>query len=160
MHKRAEPQAPLTCFHSMNRYTIITPATFIGSHYRAVVHLLGQLTTRPVAFTEDDYRHLIASANSRLLLLCSDDAVIGMLTIGLYYSPTGSKAWIEDVVVDNAYRGQGLGRMLVAEAIGQAREWGAQTLMLTSNPKRIVANALYRSLGFEPKETNVYRMVL
>ena len=83
-----------------------------------------------------------------------------MLTLGKYYSPTGCKAWIEDVVVDNAYRGQGLGRMLVEEAIEQARGWGAETLMLTSNPKRIAANALYRSLGFEPKETNVYRMVL
>lgn len=144
----------------MNRYTIIIPTAFDGSHYQAVVHLLSQLTTRPVAFTEDDYRHLIATADSRLLLLCCGDIVVGMLTIGLYYSPTGSKAWIEDVVVDNAYRGQGLGRMLVAEAIEQAREWGAETLMLTSNPKRIAANALYRSLGFEPKETNVYRMVL
>ncbi len=144
----------------MNRYTIIIPTAFDGSHYQAVVHLLSQLTTRPVAFTEDDYRHLIATADSRLLLLCCGDIVVGMLTIGLYYSPTGSKAWIEDVVVDNAYRGQGLGRMLVAEAIEQAREWGAQTLMLTSNPKRIAANALYCSLGFEPKETNVYRMVL
>ena len=144
----------------MNRYTIIIPTAFDGLHYEAVLHLLGQLTTRSVAFTEDDYRRLIATANSRLLLLFYGDIVVGMLTIGLYYSPTGSKAWIEDVVVDNAYRGQGLGRMLVAEAIEQAREWGAQTLMLTSNPKRIAANALYRSLGFEPKETNVYRMVL
>lgn len=144
----------------MNRYTIIIPTTFIGSHYETVRYLLGQLTTRSVAFTEDDYRQLIATANSRLLLLCYDDIVVGMLTLGKYYSPTGRKAWIEDVVVDNAYRGQGLGRMLVEEAIEQARGWGAETLMLTSNSKRIAANALYRSLGFEPKETNVYRMVL
>lgn len=144
----------------MNRYTIIIPTAFDGSHYQAVVHLLSQLTTRPVAFTEDDYRHLIATADSRLLLLFYDDIVVGMLTLGKYHSPTGCKVWIEDVVLDNAYRGQGLGRMLVAEAIEQARGWGAQTLMLTSNPKRIAANALYRSLGFEPKETNVYRMVL
>lgn len=144
----------------MNRYTIIIPTTFIGSHYETVRCLLGQLTTRSVAFTEDDYRQLIATANSRLLLLCYDDIVVGMLTLGKYYSPTGRKAWIEDVVVDNAYRGQGLGRMLVEEAIEQARGWGAETLMLTSNSKRIAANALYRSLGFEPKETNVYRMVL
>lgn len=144
----------------MNRYTIIIPTTFISSHYEAVVHLLSQLTTRPIVFTEGDYRHLIASTNSRLLLLCCDDAVIGMLTLGKYHTPTGCKAWVEDVVVDNAYRGQGLGRLLVAEAIKQTREWDTHTLMLTSNPKRIAANALYRSLGFEPKETNVYRMLL
>ena len=152
--------APLTCFHRMNHYSIIIPPVFTASHYEAVVHLLSQLTTRSVAFTEDDYRRLLASDSSRLLLLCCDDAVVGMLTIGKYHSPTGCKAWIEDVVVDNAYRGQGLGHLLVAEAIEQAREWDAHTLMLTSNPKRIAANALYRSLGFEPKETNVYRMLL
>ena len=94
----------------MNHYSIITPTVFTASHYEAVVHLLSQLTTRSVAFTEDDYRRLLASDSSRLLLLCCDDAVVGMLTIGRYYSPTGCKAWIEDVVVDEAYRGKALGR--------------------------------------------------
>ena len=144
----------------MKQYTIISANGFENRHYTAVEMLLGQLTARTIGFTEERYRQLLADSGTRLLLLLHGADVIGMLTLGLYYSPTGSKAWIEDVVVDNAYRGQGLGRMLVEEAIEQARGWGAQTLMLTSNPKRIAANALYCSLGFEPKETNVYRMVL
>ena len=63
-------------------------------------------------------------------------------------------------MVDEAYRGKALGRKLVDYAIGLARERGIQVLMLTSKPKRVAANALYRSVGFESKETNVYKMQL
>ena len=137
---------------------IIIPTAFDEAHYEAIVQLLGQLTTRAISFTEEDYRKQLASSNSPLFLLLDGDAVIGMLAVGTYLSPTGSKAWIEDVVVDNAYRGRGLGKRLVAHAIDYCKEQGLDTLMLTSNPKRIAANALYQSLGFERKETNVYRM--
>ena len=86
--------------------------------------------------------------------------IAGMLTIGTYLSPTGSKAWIEDVVVDEEYRGYGFGRMLVAHAIDYCRSQGIETMYLTSNPKRVAANGLYQSIGFERKETNMYKMNL
>ena len=139
---------------------IITPTTFEASHYEGIVGLLGQLTTRAIAYTEEDYRKQLATSNGPLFLLLDNDTVIGMLTIGIYLSPTGSKAWIEDVVVDNTYRGRGLGKQLVVHAIDYCKTQGIDTLMLTSKPKRIAANALYQSLGFERKETNVYRMKL
>ena len=139
---------------------IITPTTFEASHYEGIVGLLGQLTTRAIAYTEEDYRKQLATSNSPLFLLLDNDTVIGMLTIGIYLSPTGSKGWIEDVVVDNTYRGRGLGKQLVAHAIGYCKTQGIDTLMLTSKPKRIAANALYQSLGFEHKETNAYKMDL
>ena len=139
---------------------LLRPTDFRQSHYDAVVRLLGQLTTRDITFTEGDYRRLIESSNSSLFLLLDGDTVTGMLTVGTYLSPTGSKAWIEDVVVDTACRGRGLGRQLVAYAIDYCRLQGIETLYLTSNPKRIAANALYQSLGFERKETNLYRMKL
>ena len=141
-------------------YTIILPTTYIDSHYEAVSRLLAQLTSRSIDFSEKEYCRLIDSPCSFLFLLCQGESVVGMLTVGIYLSPTGSKAWIEDVVVDEASRGLGLGRMLVAHAIDFCRQQQVDTLMLTSNPKRIAANTLYRSLGFEQKETNVYRMVL
>ena len=81
-----------------------------------------------------------------------------MLTVGISNSPTGITACIEVVFVDNDSGGRGLGKRLVAHAIDYCKEQGIDTLMLTSNPKRIAANALYQSLGFERKETNVYRM--
>ena len=139
---------------------IITPTTFSAAHYEAVRGLLGQLTARTISFTEEDYRKQLASPLSPLFLLVDGEAVMGMLTVGIYLSPTGSKAWIEDVVVDDMFRGRGLGRKLVAHAIDYCKSQNINTLMLTSNPKRVAANALYQSLGFERKETNVYKMNL
>ena len=97
--------------------TIFSPTIYNQSHYEAVVRLLDQLTTRSISFSEADYRALIASSNNPLFLLEDDGGVIGMLTVGVYLSPTGSKAWIEDVVVDDMFRGRGFGRKLVAHAI-------------------------------------------
>lgn len=145
----------------MEEFTIIVPTTFDEQHYHAVVRLLTQLTTRSITFTPDMYRALIEDSCSELCLLTDSQAqVVGMLTLNTCVSPTGKRGWIEDVVVDEAYRGKALGRKLVDYAIGLAHERGLQTVMLTSNPKRVAANALYRSMGFEPKETNVYKMQL
>lgn len=139
---------------------ILRTTFYDQSHYEDVVRLLGQLTSRTISFSEADYRVLVASSNNPFFLLLDDGRVIGMLTVGVYLSPTGDKAWIEDVVVDKMFRGRGLGRKLVAHAIEYCKSQGINTLMLTSNPKRVAANALYQSLGFERKETNVYKMDL
>ena len=119
---------------------------------------LDQLTTNPMTLTESMFRQLVESANSHLFFLIKDEQIAGMLTVGIYYSPTGGKAWIEDVVVDEAFRGQGLSKLLVAHAIEFTKSQQIPSLMLTSNPKRIAANKLYQKMGFERKETNVYRM--
>ena len=145
---------------AMKDYTIILAQATDRTHYEAVVRLLKQLTTRSITFTEADYNHLVLTPNSHLLLLQCDNTVVGMVTIGIYPAPTGNKAWIEDVVIDVEYRGCGLGRKLLTHAIESARLWGADSIMLTSNPSRIIANELYRSLCFEQKETNVYKMNL
>ena len=119
--------------------------------------LLGQLSSSPIKFTFDELQALVASTASSLYLLECDGVVVGMLTLCDYLAPTGRKLWIEDVVVDAAMRGRALGRRLVEYAIERAKEKGG-TLMLTSKPARVAANALYRSSGFLPKETNVYKM--
>ena len=72
--------------------------------------------------------------------------------------PTGRKALIEDVVVDQNYRGKGYGKVMIEKVMELCRNKGNVTLMLTSRPSRIVANQLYQSLGFEKRETNVYKM--
>ena len=120
--------------------------------------LLKQLTSNEVLFTERELTELINNPASTVFVLQSDCHIIGMLTIGCYPSPTGRKAWIEDVVVDNSMRGKGYGAMLVNHAIEYVRTLAPCTLMLTSNPARIAANELYRTRGFERKHTNVYRM--
>ena len=74
--------------------------------------------------------------------------------------PTGVRAWIEDVVVDDAARGHGVGEALNQFALGLARDKGAKTVDLTSRPSREAANRLYQRIGFQPRETNVYRFSL
>lgn len=86
--------------------------------------------------------------------------VVGMLTLALFRIPTGLRAWVEDVVVDQGARGQGVGEALVRAALELARNKGAATVDLTSRPSRQAANRLYTRLGFELRETNVYRFDL
>ena len=137
---------------------IIEINTYSTEYHEAMQRFLDQLTTNPMTLTESMFRQLVESTNSHLFFLIKDEQIAGMLTVGIYYSPTGGKAWIEDVVVDEAFRGQGLSKLLVAHAIEFTKSQQIPSLMLTSNPKRIAANKLYQKMGFERKETNVYRM--
>lgn len=139
---------------------IIEIQTYSQEYHEAMQRFLDQLTTNPMTLTEDMCRQLFESENSHLFFLVKDEQIAGMLTVGIYHSPTGGKAWIEDVVVDESFRGQGLSKLLVAHAIEFTKFMGIPSLMLTSNPKRIAANKLYQAMGFERKETNVYRMKL
>ena len=137
---------------------IIEISTYSTEYHEAMQRFLDQLTTNPMTLTEAMFRQLLESTNSHLFFLMKDNQVAGMLTVGIYYSPTGGKAWIEDVVVDESFRGQGLSKLLVAHAIEFVKGKQIPLLMLTSNPKRIAANKLYQAMGFGRKETNVYRM--
>ena len=137
---------------------IIEINTYSAEYHEAMQRFLDQLTTHPMTLTETMFRQLIDSDNSHLFFLMKEGQIAGMLTVGIYYSPTGGKAWIEDVVVDKAFRGQGLSKQLVAHAIEFTQSKQIPLLMLTSNPKRIAANKLYQVMGFSRKETNVYRM--
>ena len=137
---------------------IIEIQSYSPEYHEAMQRFLDQLTTNPMTLTEKMFRQLLASPNSHLFFLMKDEQTAGMLTVGIYHSPTGGKAWIEDVVVDEAFRGQGLSKLLVAHAIEFTKSQGIPSLMLTSNPKRIAANKLYQAMGFGRKETNVYRM--
>jgi ribosomal protein S18 acetylase RimI-like enzyme len=94
-----------------------------------------------------------------VLLVARDQAgsVVGSLTLVLFRIPTGVRAIIEDVVTDQGARRQGAGTALVNAALETARLRGVRTVDLTSRPSREAANRLYRELGFEQRETNVYR---
>lgn len=85
------------------------------------------------------------------------EGIIGSLTLAFYRIPTGLKAWIEDVVVDEAARGRGVGAALTNAALAEARTRGSKDVSLTSRPAKEAANRLYQRIGFEARETNVYR---
>jgi len=101
-----------------------------------------------------------SEASVLLLALDEEEAVVGSLTLALFRIPTGLRAWIEDVVVDETVRGRGIGEALNREAIDRARAAGATTVDLTSRSSREAANRLYQRLGFEKRATNVYRLAL
>lgn len=125
----------------------------------AINRFLHQLTGKEQPITESDLAALVASENSHLFVAVDEQGrYAGMITVGIYRAPTGKKAWIEDVVVDETYRGQGVGKQLTRHAIAFARQQQVNLLSLTSNPARIAANQLYPNAGFSRKETNVYVM--
>lgn len=94
-----------------------------------------------------------------ILLMARDPekGLVGSLTLVLFRIPTGLRAWIEDVVTDEAARGRGVAEILCREALNRASAAGARTVDLTSRPSREAANRLYRRLGFVMRDTNVYR---
>lgn len=128
----------------------------------AVGRLVRQLSSSAPAPTRESLQAIVSSPATRLLVARGDagnpDAsVLGMLTLAVFRIPTGVRAWIEDVVVDEAARGQGVGAALSRRALELAAAAGARTVELTSRPSREAANRLYQRLGFQLRETNVYR---
>ena len=122
----------------------------------AVERLLPQLNE---ARTPPTLVQLAEAVERHAVLVARDEtsgAIIGTLTLVLYRVPSGLKARIEDVIVDEAARGQGVGEALTREAMRRATDAGARMVELTSMPYREAANRLYRRLGFVNKRTNVY----
>lgn len=125
----------------------------------AIRTLIEQLTGRESTFSENDLRNVLQDSASRLFVMRHKECIVGMLTLGIYTCPTSRKVWVEDVVIDRELRGKGLGQRLVEFAINYVKEnLSPCSLMLTSRPSRVAANALYRKKGFEPRQTNVYKM--
>ena len=128
----------------------------------ALAKLVPQLSSSAPPLTADQVSELVSSPATVLLVARRDDdrAIVGTLTLALFRIPTGLRAWIEDVIVDEAASGAGIGGQLTTAAINRARQAGARTVDLTSSPRREAANHLYEKLGFQRRETNVWRFDL
>ena len=122
--------------------------------------LLPQLSSSAPPLDEAALEAIIGGPASTVLIARSDGLITGTLTLVMFPIPTGLRAWIEDVVVDESARGQGVGEALTQAAIRLAREAGARTVDLTSRPSRVAAGRLYQRLGFETRETRMYRYSL
>ncbi len=123
----------------------------------AMGRLVPQLSRSNPAPSATALQEMIDSDAVTLLIARDRTGVIGTLTLVLFRIPTGTRAWIEDVVVDERARGSGVGRSLNEAAIERALAAGAVTVDLTSRPSREDANRLYQRMGFSKRETNVYR---
>lgn len=119
--------------------------------------LIPQLSSSSPPPTAEQLVELVDGPDTVVFLARVDGEIMGSLTLAFYRIPTGLKSWIEDVVVDEAARGRGVGEALNGAALAVARSRGAKDVSLTSRPSREAANRLYQRIGFEPRETNLYR---
>lgn len=123
--------------------------------------LIPQLSSSSALPSRTDLEDIVASPACTLLLAVNqNNRIVGCLTLVVYRIPTGVRARIEDVVVDETVRGKRIAELLSTEALNQARNAGTRNVDLTSRPARVAANRLYTRMGFELRESNVYRYVL
>lgn len=123
--------------------------------------LIPQLTPTPIDITQSSLEELVLDKNSALIGAYNEnDVLIGCLSLVVFTIPTGKKAFIEDVVVDQTARGLGLGEKMLQKAITMAKQKGVKRIELSSRPIRVPANKLYQKLGFKVRDTNFYRLEL
>jgi ribosomal protein S18 acetylase RimI-like enzyme len=123
----------------------------------AFSRLVPQVSSSAPPPTAEEIGEMLAAEGTTVFVARAGDAIVGTLTLVVFRIPTAVRAWIEDVVVDEAARGRGAGEALNRAALAKAASMGAKTVDLTSRPSREAANRLYQRLGFAPRETNVYR---
>ena len=124
--------------------------------YQAYCALLPQLSPQ-VSIPSYEYLNQVLGAPQLCFFMAKKDHLVGGLSLVLNHLTTGLNVRIEDVIVDERMRGQGLGRKLMEKALEKAQLLGASAISLSSNPKRVAANQLYQKLGFQHITTNVYR---
>ncbi|PYM99377.1 MAG: GNAT family N-acetyltransferase [Candidatus Rokuibacteriota bacterium] len=139
----------------------VSPARRVDDALIAAFNRLIPQLSRSAAVPTPDLIREIVEAQSTTVLIARDQRedgrIVGLLTLVVFRIPTGVRAWIEDVVVDEAVRGRGVGEALSQDAVRRALGLGARTVELTSRPSREAANRLYQRLGFVRRDSNVYR---
>jgi ribosomal protein S18 acetylase RimI-like enzyme len=131
-----------------------------GEVVEAFGRLLPQLSKSAPPLRQAGLEAIVAAPASTLLIARADGKIAGTLTLVMFPIPTGLRAWIEDVVVDEAAGRQGIGTALTLEALRLARAAGARTVDLSSRPSRVAAGRLYEKIGFQSRETRMYRYPL
>jgi len=142
----------------ISEMTIVTDETF-----QVFARLIPQLTQYSPPPSKELLAEMADSEDVIVLLAQEDDengAILGAATLVTFITPTGTHGWIEDVIVDRDARRRGIGRALTEACLEKARELGLKEVNLTSRPGRAAANKLYQELGFQQRQTNVYRYPL
>nr|MBU6203351.1 GNAT family N-acetyltransferase [Acidobacteriota bacterium] len=122
--------------------------------------LIPQLSSSSLPLTLSELEEIVDGNSTVLFAARHNGDIVGLLTLAVFRIPTGVRAWIEDVVVDELARGSGVGEALSRAALAEAARRGAKTVELTSRPSREAANRLYQRIGFVRRDTNVYRYEL
>ena len=131
-----------------------------GELVEAAGRLLPQLSKSAAPLDAEGLAKIISHQSITLFVARVDGVIVGMLTLVSFPLPSGLRARIEDVVVDQDARGHGTGTALTMAAIDLAQRQGARSIDLTSRAARVAANRLYQQLGFQLRDSNVYRYQL
>jgi ribosomal protein S18 acetylase RimI-like enzyme len=123
----------------------------------AMRRLLPQLSASAAQPDQSAMQRIVRSEATTLLAARLDGQIVGFLALAMFPIPTGFRAWIEDVIVDEAARGRGIGEALTRNALELAEKAGARTVELTSRPSREAAGRLYQRVGFAERSTRIYR---
>ena len=123
----------------------------------AFSRLMPQLAPHLKAPQMEDLSHIVNDKN-KYIFIASNTQIVGTITLVIVKIPSGTRAWIEDVIVDEDARGQSIGEKMLLHVIEFAKKLNVASINLTSSPSRIAANKLYQKLGFNLRETNVYRI--
>jgi ribosomal protein S18 acetylase RimI-like enzyme len=119
--------------------------------------LIPQLSATASPLSADALNAIVSADASTVLVARAGDKIVGTLTLAMFPIPTGVRAWIEDVVVDESARGRGVGKALTLEALRLAAKGGARTVDLTTRPSREAAGHMYERVGFARRDSRLYR---
>jgi ribosomal protein S18 acetylase RimI-like enzyme len=131
-----------------------------GDTVDALLRLLPQVSRRGPDVTRQRIKQVLAQAGTSVIVARVDGQIVGSATLVRLMTLVGQFGYVEEVVVDESARGHGIGTALLGALIDVARRDGLDFVELTSRPAREAANALYCSIGFQRRETNVYRLML
>lgn len=136
--------------------------TFSPSITQAFNDLLLQLNPKARTLIDGDVKKIIKEPSNSLFIAreAVGGKIVGMLTLVVLNALFAKKGVFEDIVVDKNYRGKGIATRLINEAINKARNEKLSCIDFTSRPEKVAANNLYQHLGFEKRDTNVYRIKL
>ena len=127
----------------------------------AVRNLVKQLVSNYKPFTDDEFKEMLYSPSFLFIAReRSSKKIAGVIILTIFRIPDTKKAYIDDVIVDEHFRGRGIATLLFEKVIAVAKEHNAAYIALTSNPKRAAGIHLYEKLGFKKRDTNVYRLPL
>jgi ribosomal protein S18 acetylase RimI-like enzyme len=137
--------------------SILTSDEADGDAIAAIGRLLRQVSGSAPPLTEERARQVLAAASTSVLVARVDGQIVGMALLLTLTTFAGGSGYVEEVVVDDAARGQHIGAALMTALLDLAAQQGMRFVDLTSRPAREAANALYQSLGFTQRQTNNYR---
>ena len=131
--------------------------TYTDTDFSDLASLMQELSSN-IIFTREYLERMLADPNSHLYVIREEGRIVACASLCIFHQPFSTDATIESVVVSSKMRGKGLGRKLMEHLIAEAFRMNVDCIHLTSNPKRVAANALYQKMGFVRNETNCYGM--